>query len=159
MTKNFPKKKIFCKRNSKNESCGSGLRRKQQNIRNDKNNFVVFVKKCKMKKNKEELLEIPTVGELLYTEFMEPLGLSQSALAEAIGVPQNRISDIVNGKRAISFDTDLRLCRFFKMSDGFFARVQQRLEQARMKREMEDELSRIKPYANDNFEDDDLMMM
>ena len=51
-------------------------------------------------------------GELLYEEFLEPMGLSQYRLAKEIGVPAQRISDIVAGKRAITADTDLRLCRF-----------------------------------------------
>ena len=64
---------------------------------------------------------IPTIGEVLCEEFMRPYGLSQNALAKAMGVPQNRISDIIAGKRGISADTDLRLYRFFGLTDGYFA--------------------------------------
>jgi len=53
-----------------------------------------------------------TPGELLDQEFLQPLGISQYRLAKAIDVPASRISEIVTGQRAISADTDLRLCRF-----------------------------------------------
>ncbi|HVR81643.1 MAG TPA: HigA family addiction module antitoxin [Luteimonas sp.] len=52
-------------------------------------------------------------GEILYEEFMQPLGLSMNALARDLGVPPNRISEIVNGKRAITADTALRIARYF----------------------------------------------
>ena len=54
-----------------------------------------------------------TPGELLREEFLVPMGLSQYRLARKIGVPAQRIGEIVAGKRAITADTDLRLCRFF----------------------------------------------
>ena len=54
-----------------------------------------------------------TPGEMLEEEFLKPLGLSKYRLAKEIGVPAQRIGDIVAGKRAITADTDLRLCRYF----------------------------------------------
>ena len=54
-----------------------------------------------------------TPGELLKEEFLEPLGVSQYRLAKEIGVPAQRIGQIVLGNRRITADTDLRLCRFF----------------------------------------------
>ena len=62
-----------------------------------------------------------TPGELLLEEFLMPMGVSQYRLAKEIGVPAQRIGDIVTGKRAITADTDLRLCRFlvFRMATGF----------------------------------------
>ena len=65
-----------------------------------------------------------TPGELLTEEFLKPIGLSQYRLAKEIGVPAQRISDIVAGKRAITADTDLRLCRFFGLSNGYWLRAQ-----------------------------------
>jgi addiction module HigA family antidote len=65
-----------------------------------------------------------TPGELLNEEFLKPMGLSQYRLAKEIGVPAQRISDIVAGKRAITADTDLRLCRFFGLSNGYWLRAQ-----------------------------------
>jgi addiction module HigA family antidote len=99
---------------------------------------------------KKKYIEIPNVGEFICAEFMEPLGLSQNALAKAINVPQNRISDIINGNRGITADTDLRLCRYFGLSDGIFAGMQFDFDQMRAKRELEKELDEIVPYANDN---------
>lgn len=54
-----------------------------------------------------------TPGEILHEEFMQPLGISMNALARDLDVPPNRISEIVNGKRAITADTALRLARYF----------------------------------------------
>lgn len=65
-----------------------------------------------------------TSGELLKEEFLEPLGISQYRLAKEIGVPAGRIGQIVAGKRAITADTDLRLCRFFGLSNGYWLRAQ-----------------------------------
>jgi len=56
-------------------------------------------------------------GEILREEFMRPLGITVTALARDIGVPANRISQIVNGKRALSADTALRLGKYFGVSD------------------------------------------
>ena len=63
-------------------------------------------------------------GELLKEEFLIPMGISQYRLAKEIGVPAGRIGQIVSGKRAITADTDLRLCRFFGLSDGYWLRAQ-----------------------------------
>lgn len=65
-----------------------------------------------------------TPGELLLEEFLVPRGLSQYRLAKEIGVSARRISEIVTGKRAISADSDLRLCRFFGLSNGYWLRAQ-----------------------------------
>ena len=58
-------------------------------------------------------------GAMLKEDFLDPLGVSQYRLAQAIGVPARRINEIVHGTRRISADTALRLSRFFGMSDGF----------------------------------------
>ena len=63
-------------------------------------------------------------GEMLLEEFLKPMELSQYRLAKEIGVPQRRIGEIVAGKRAITADNDLRLCRFFGLSDGWWLRLQ-----------------------------------
>ncbi|MFM7169639.1 MAG: HigA family addiction module antitoxin [Cyanobium sp.] len=57
-------------------------------------------------------------------EILLPLGVSQYRLAKAIGVPALRISEIVTGQRAITADTDLRLCRFLGLSPGYWLRAQ-----------------------------------
>jgi addiction module HigA family antidote len=64
---------------------------------------------------KQQLDPIPP-GEILLEDFMRPMGLSINALARAIDVPPNRISEIVNGKRAITADTALRLGKYFSVS-------------------------------------------
>ena len=71
-----------------------------------------------------ERLDPVTPGELLKEEFLEPLGLSQYRLAKEIGVPAQRIGQIVLGRRSITADTDLRLCRFYGLSDGYWLRAQ-----------------------------------
>ena len=69
-------------------------------------------------------LEPITPGEILSEEFLKPMGLSQYRLAKEIGVSAQRISQIVAGKRAVTADTDLRLCRFFGLSNGYWLRAQ-----------------------------------
>ncbi len=63
-------------------------------------------------------------GEMLLEEFLKPMGISQYRLAKEISVPQRRISEIVHGRRSITADTDLRLCRFLGLSDGYWLRLQ-----------------------------------
>lgn len=63
-------------------------------------------------------------GEVLRQDFLEPMLLTQYALAKALGVPQVRISEIVNAKRAISPDTALRLARYFGTGAEFWLRMQ-----------------------------------
>ncbi len=70
-----------------------------------------------------ELLLVPP-GEVLLEEFLKPMGISHYRLALAIGVPESRINAIVKGRRAITADTDLRLSRFFGLSEGFWLRMQ-----------------------------------
>jgi antitoxin HigA-1 len=94
-----------------------------------------------------ELLHNPHPGEILMEEFLEPMGLSQTALARAIAVPPRRINEIVLGKRAITADTDLRLARYFGMSEGFFVGLQTDFELMERKRELGDKLKAIRPRA------------
>ncbi len=90
----------------------------------------------------------PTPGEVLQEEFMEPLGLSQNALARALHVSPMRINEIVNGRRAITADTDLRLCRYFRLSDGFFSRMQETYNRITTKKRITEELAAIIPCAS-----------
>jgi addiction module HigA family antidote len=73
--------------------------------------------------------------------------LSQTALAHAIGVPPRRINEIVLGKRAITADTDLRLARYFGVSEGFFLGLQADYELMDRRREIADQLAAIRPHA------------
>jgi addiction module HigA family antidote len=63
-----------------------------------------------------KLLDLVPPGEILYEDFMKPLGVSINALARETAVPPNRISEIVSGKRAITADTALRLGKYFGVS-------------------------------------------
>jgi addiction module HigA family antidote len=67
-------------------------------------------------------------GEVLLEDFMKPLGLTQYRLAHDIGVTPIRISQIVNGKRAISVDTAMRLARYFDTSAALWLRMQVRYD-------------------------------
>lgn len=84
-------------------------------------------------------------GEMLAEEFLVPLGMSKYRLAKSIGVPAQRIGDIVAGKRAITADTDLRLCRLFGLSDGWWLRLQARHDTAIAKEALADTLAKIVP--------------
>jgi addiction module HigA family antidote len=94
-----------------------------------------------------DLIHNPHPGEILLEEFLRPMALSQTALAAAIGVPPRRINEIVLGKRAITADTDLRLARYFRMSEGFFLGLQSDYELMERKRQLGDRLKSIKPRA------------
>ena len=63
-------------------------------------------------------------GEILAKEFMEPMGLSARALAERLGVPGNRVSDIARGRRDVSADTAIRLGRYFGTDPRFWLNLQ-----------------------------------
>ena len=87
-----------------------------------------------------------TPGELLAEEFLKPLGISQYRLAKEIGVPAQRVSEIVAGKRAVSADTDLRLCRFFTLSPGYWLRAQAAHDSELAAEALAAEVARIKPW-------------
>lgn len=95
----------------------------------------------------EDLMEPVTPGEILLEEFILPAGLSQTALANAIGVPPRRINEIVLGKRAITADTDLRLARYWGMSEGFFLNLQKSYELRVQRAKMGEALAMITPRA------------
>lgn len=96
----------------------------------------------------EKLLHNPHAGEILKLEFLDELKLSQNALAKALGVPPNRINAIVNGTRRITADTDLRLCKYFGLSEGFWLRLQISYETREAKRKITTQVAKIKPYKN-----------
>ena len=82
-------------------------------------------------------------GEMLEEEFLKPLGLTKYRLAKDIGVPPQRIGDIVAGKRGVTADTDLRLCCYLGMSDGWWLRGQANYDTAIAREAMGEALSRI----------------
>lgn len=86
-------------------------------------------------------------GELLVSEFMEPIGLTAEALASAIGVDAARLHAMIAGNEPVSGDLDLRLGRYFRMSEGFFLRLQDQYELLEAKRALNGDLDRIVPRA------------
>jgi antitoxin HigA-1 len=93
-------------------------------------------------------LEPITPGELLREEFLTPMGLSQYRLAKEINVPAQRIGAIVAGRRAITADTDLRLCRFFGLSNGYWLRARAAYDTEVAEEVLAKELAKIKPWKD-----------
>lgn len=92
-------------------------------------------------------LESITPGELLLEEFMNPMGISSYRLAKEISVPAQRIGEIIRGKRAVTADTDLRLCRFFGLSDGYWLRAQAAFDIEVTQTALKGTLQKIKPWS------------
>jgi antitoxin HigA-1 len=88
-----------------------------------------------------------TPGELLREEFLIPMRLTQYRVAKEIGVPAQRIGEIVAGTRAITADTDLRLCRFFGLSNGYWLRAQAAHDTEVAAKALARALQRIKPWV------------
>jgi addiction module HigA family antidote len=88
-----------------------------------------------------------TPGELLREEFLLPMGITKYRLAKEIGVPAQRIGDIVAGKRSVTADTDLRLCRFFGLSKGYWLRAQVAYDAEVAEAALAPELDKITPWA------------
>ena len=84
-------------------------------------------------------------GEMLEEEFLTPLGMTKYRLAKELGVPPQRIGDIIAGKRGITADTDLRLCRFFGMTDGWWLRLQAKYDTEMAREALADVLNKIQP--------------
>lgn len=98
--------------------------------------------------NKSTRLKAILPGELLYEEFMKPLEISAYRLAKEIKVPAQRIGEILKGKRGITADTDLRLCRFFGLSNGYWLRAQAAYDLEIMQNQLKKSISSIKPWKD-----------
>lgn len=94
-----------------------------------------------------DFVKNPHPGEILLEEFLKPMGLSQNALARAVHVPPRRINEIILGKRSLSADTDLRLARYFGVSEGFFLGLQVDYDLMERRRKIEGDLKTIEPRA------------
>jgi antitoxin HigA-1 len=94
-------------------------------------------------------LDPVTPGELLNEEFLKPMAISQYRLAKEIGVPPQRIGEIIAGRRSITADTDLRLCRFFGLSNGYWLRAQAAYDTEVAQEKLSDVLAQIKPWQGD----------
>lgn len=96
---------------------------------------------------KREFEPIPP-GEILLEEFLRPMGITQYRLAKDISVPQRRIGEIVQGKRAITADTALRLGRYFDMEPQFWLNLQSRFDLLRTEADLERRLDKeVTPHA------------
>jgi antitoxin HigA-1 len=98
---------------------------------------------------KSKTLANVTVGEILLEDYLKPMGISQYALAKAIGVQDTRISQIVRGKRRITPDTAMRLGAFFKTSAELWLGMQTECEMRTARRKIEKRvLKSIRPYTD-----------
>ena len=87
---------------------------------------------------------------MLLEELLKPMGISQYRLAKEIGVPPQRIGEIIRGKRAVTADTDLRLCRFFGLSNGYWLRAQAANDTEVAQDALAKTLAKIKPWRSVN---------
>lgn len=92
-------------------------------------------------------IETPNVGEILFEEFMNPLGISAYRLAKDIGVPTSRIQDILHGRRKITAETSLRLARYFGVSDKYFLNIQNDIDIRNLKNQISESLNAINSVA------------
>ena len=87
-------------------------------------------------------------GEILVSEFLGPLGISQYRLAKDIGVTPRRINEIVHGRRAISADTALRLGQFFGMEAEFWMNLQSRYDMEVTRDRLQDRIEKeVRPFT------------
>jgi antitoxin HigA-1 len=86
-------------------------------------------------------------GELLVSEFMDPLGLTEDALASLLAIAPARLRDVIAGTVPMDAELDLRLARYFRMSEGFFLGLQDDYELLEAKRALNGELDKILPRA------------
>ena len=93
-----------------------------------------------------DFIPTPKISEILWEEFMEPMGISAYKLAQAIHVPVSRIQDILHDRRKISADTSLRLAKFFGVSDRFFLDMQNDIDVRELKVSMATEIADIRPF-------------
>ena len=87
-----------------------------------------------------------TPGEILLEEFLKPMGISQYRLAKEIGVPPQRIGEIVAGRRSVTADTDLRMCKFFGLSKGYWLRAQAAYDTEVAEDALQKTLAKIQPW-------------
>jgi addiction module HigA family antidote len=92
-------------------------------------------------------VKLATPGEILSEDWLKPLGVSQYALAKAIGVPARRINEIVLGKRAITADTAVRLAVFFGTDARSWMELQAHYDTERASEQLQEVLARIQPLA------------
>ena len=108
--------------------------------------FVIIIEKGEaMNKITIQMIDPVKPGELLNEEFLLPLGITKYRIAKEIGVPAQRIGEIVAGRRAITADTDLRLSKYFGLTSGYWLRVQNRYDMEMTRRKIKSQLDVITP--------------
>jgi antitoxin HigA-1 len=90
---------------------------------------------------------LSTPGEILSEDWLKPMGISQYALAKAIGVPPRRINEIVLGKRAITADTAVRLAVYFRTDARSWMELQAHYDTELAREQLQDVLARIQPHV------------
>ena len=90
-------------------------------------------------------IDTPKISEILFEEFMEPLGISAYKLAKDIHVPVSRVQDILHDRRGITVDTSLRLGRYFGVSESYFLNLQNEIDLRNTKLKLSEELESIQP--------------
>lgn len=95
----------------------------------------------------EKYIALPTVGEILKEEFMNPYGISQYKLAKETGIPVSRVQDILHGRRKVTVDTSLRFAKYFGVSDNYFLNIQNDLDMRETKIREKESLDRIVPLS------------
>ncbi len=88
-------------------------------------------------------IKTPSVGEILYEEFMKPMNISAYKLAQDTKVPVSRVQDILHDRRKISVDTSLRLAKYFGVSDNYFLNLQNEIDLRTTKEELKDVIESI----------------
>ena len=91
-----------------------------------------------------DYINVPTIGEILQEEFMEPMSISAYKLAQEIHVPVSRIQDILHNRRKITADTSLRLAKFFGVSDKYFLDMQNDIDIRNLKVSLADDIAKIR---------------
>ena len=91
-------------------------------------------------------IELPTVGEILKEEFMDPYHISAYFLANSIGVPVSRIQDIIHNRRAVTLDTSIRLGKFFGLSERYFLNIQLDIDSRKIHLENSKVIEQIVPF-------------
>ncbi|MBQ9663505.1 MAG: HigA family addiction module antidote protein [Oscillospiraceae bacterium] len=94
----------------------------------------------------DTFIPTPKISEILWEEFMQPMGISAYRLAADIHVPISRIQDILHDRRKITADTSLRLARYFGVSDRYFLDMQNDIDVRNLKEQLANEISIIHPY-------------
>jgi len=95
----------------------------------------------------KRVLDPVSPGELLEQEFLQPMGISQQRLAQEIAVAPQLVQEIIAGRRAITADIDLRLCRFLGLSNGYWLRAQAAYDTEVAQESLADVLEKITPWS------------